>query len=74
MNRQISGFISTLLQRISIERLLCNEKSLKIYYDELDENMVKDLMLTYNPSKGDAVIDGMIEEKVNLFSFGVIFH
>ena len=62
MNRQLSGFISTLLQRISIERLLTVEKNHKIYYDELDKDMVKDLMLTYNPSIGDAVIDGMIEE------------
>lgn len=59
---KLQPIIQMLFQRVSIEHLLTNEESKKIYYDQLHMDYLHDLLLTYYQQYSDTEMRLQIQE------------
>lgn len=62
MIHKISRIVKVLFQRVSVDRLLSLNKSEKIWYDDLNDTYLQDLMLTYYQQFSDTEVSFKVQE------------
>lgn len=53
MRAELEHVVKLLFQRVSIERIVTDQKNKKVYYDQVDPGYLQDLMLTYSHEFSD---------------------